>query len=87
MSKDALTLSGDSPLALLTQDTESNLAEKAKIAYVGFYTKKSKSVLEINQAIPDVKPGEPYLHDGVAFDRVDTLSLVGPVLQYFDLLQ
>ena len=84
MSKDALTLASDSPLALLTQEPESNLQAKAKIAYVGFFTKKSKSVLEINQAIPSIRDGQPYLHDGTSFAPVDSLSLVGPTFQYWE---
>lgn len=86
MSKDALTLAGDSPLALLTQteDVDSGLQAKSKTSYVGFYTPKSKSVLEINQAIPGIKNSEPYLHDGTAFAPLDTLSLVGPTFRYWE---
>lgn len=33
------------------------------VPYVGFFTQKAKKALEIQQAIPGISPGQPYLFD------------------------
>ena len=84
--KEELVVASDSPLALLTQveDSTSELQAKSSTAYLGFYTPKSKSMLEINQAVSGIKNSEPYIHDGSKFCAVDSISLVGPTLHYFE---
>lgn len=84
MGNSSLTLAVDSPLALLTATTEDNAAQAdRKSSYVGFFSKKSESVVEISMACPGIQDGQPYCFDGTKYKFVNSLSLVGPTFRYF----
>ena len=73
----------DSPLALIQEDDQSNLTPSAKLAYCQFYSKKSEAAIDVAMAIPGITEGEPYLFNGVSYEKVDSIGLAGPCFQYF----